>query len=102
MGVIGLSAFLAAVLAFLVRFFRARPRCPKDSELEPILLGTCLSVAGAMVGGIFDHFLFNLDFPHAAALFWLMVGLGTSSISLVGPHESTSREATRRSATRGF
>jgi O-antigen ligase len=83
MGLIGLAAFLVAAGAFLAGFFRTRLLCPRDSELEPILLGTGFSVVGAMVGGIFDHYFFNLDFPHAAALFWLVVGLGVVAIRLV-------------------
>jgi polysaccharide biosynthesis protein PslJ len=82
MGLVGLAAFLSTLVAFLIRFFAAVSHCPKDSELEPILLGTCLAVAGALVAGTLDHYLFNLDFPHAAALLWLMVGLGTVSIRL--------------------
>jgi O-antigen ligase len=83
MGLIGLAAFLLAAGGFLVSFFKTRPLCGPDSELEPILLGTGFSVVGAMVGGIFDHYFFNLDFPHAAALFWLVVGLGAVTIRLV-------------------
>jgi hypothetical protein len=30
---------------------------------------------GAMVGGIVDHYFFNLDFPHSVSLFWLYAGL---------------------------
>ena len=83
MGLIGLAAFLACLVALALNFFATRPRCPKDTELEPLFLGPCLAVAGAMVGGIFDHYLFNLDFPHAAAMFWLMVGLSAVGIRLV-------------------
>lgn len=83
MGLVGLSAFLICLGVFFLNFFITRPRCPKDTELEPLFLGPSLAVAGALVGGIFDHYLFNLDFPHAAALFWLMVGLGTVGVRLV-------------------
>jgi hypothetical protein len=83
MGLVGLAAFLATLVVFLMRFFMTVSHCPRDSELEPILLGTCLAVAGALIAGTLDHYLFNLDFPHAAALLWLMVGLGTVSIRLV-------------------
>ncbi len=83
MGLVGLAAFLAAAGAFLASFFRSRRLCPPDSTLEPLLLGTCLAVLGALVGGVVDHYLFNLDFPHAAALLWLTMGLGAVSIRLV-------------------
>jgi O-antigen ligase len=83
MGLLGLAAFLSVLVTFLVRFLRTFPLCSRDWELDPLLLGTCLAVCGAMVGGLVDHFLFNLDFPHASALLWLMLGLGTVSIELV-------------------
>ena len=87
MGVIGLLAFLGTLLAFLVNAFTAFSNCPRDSELEPVLLGTGLAVVGAMSGGLLDHYLFNIDFPHAAALLWLVVGLGTASIRLLREQE---------------
>lgn len=83
MGVLGLLAFLAALVSYLVSFVTALRRCRPGSELEPILLGTGLAVAGGAVGGLLDHYLFNLDFPHAAALLWLIIGLGAVSIRLV-------------------
>jgi len=83
MGVLGLLAFLTALGIFLARFLGAWRRCPSDCELEPLLLGTSLAVVGAMTGGVLDHYLFNLDFPHATALLWLTVGLGAAAIRLI-------------------
>lgn len=83
MGLVGLGGFLLCLGVFFFNFFVTRPRCPKNTELESLFLGPPLAVAGALVGGIFDHYLFNLDFPHAAGLFWLMVGLGTVGVRLV-------------------
>jgi len=37
-----------------------------------------------MVGGLFDHYFFNLDFPHAAGLLWIVVGLGAVAMRLGG------------------
>jgi hypothetical protein len=34
------------------------------------------------VGGIFDHFFFNINFIHLVALFWLVMGLGTAAARL--------------------
>jgi len=82
-GFVGLTAFLAAVVTFFVRFFRALGRCPRGDPLEAALLGTGFAVLGALAGGMLDHYLFNLDFPHAAALLWLVVGLGTVAIRLI-------------------
>jgi polysaccharide biosynthesis protein PslJ len=82
MGLVGLAGFLGTLAAFLWAFARAQARCIRGSRVEPLLLGTCVAVVGAMVGGMFDHYLFNLVFPHASALFWLMVGLGTVAIRI--------------------
>ncbi len=82
MGVIGLLAFVAAAGTFFVRLFGALRRCPRGDPLEAPLLGTGFAVVGALAGGMLDHYLFNLDFPHAAALLWLVVGLGTVAIRL--------------------
>jgi hypothetical protein len=37
------------------------------------------ALAGAMVAGVLDHYLFNLNFPHAVALFWLYLGLAVAA-----------------------
>jgi polysaccharide biosynthesis protein PslJ len=84
MGLIGLAGFLVALGRFQALFVSTWRRRAFDAELEPTLLGCCLAVAGAMVGGIFDHYFFNLDFPHAAALLWLVVGLGAVTMRLGG------------------
>jgi hypothetical protein len=33
-------------------------------------------VSGALVGGIFDHYLFNLVYPHMSLLLWTYIALG--------------------------
>jgi hypothetical protein len=37
-------------------------------------------VLGALVSGIFDHYWFNMTYPHMTVLFWLYVGLATATI----------------------
>jgi hypothetical protein len=51
--------------------------------MEALLLGLGAAVAGAMVGGVFDHYLFNLVYPHMAVLFWLYLGMGVSAALMV-------------------
>jgi hypothetical protein len=51
----------------------------KGTRLESILVGLLAALAGAMVAGVFDHYLFNLNFPHAVALFWLSLGLAVAA-----------------------
>jgi O-antigen ligase len=76
MGFVGLTAYLATLIAFLVSGLRVARRISADSSLEPLVYGPCLAVLGAMVAGVLDHYLFNLVFPHATALMWLVIGLG--------------------------
>ena len=79
MGLVGLAAFLVIIFVFVASgwlAFRAAP------ELDPILLGALAAVLGALVGGIFDHYFFNLDFPHSVTLFWLFVGLAMAAARL--------------------
>ncbi|MGD1994560.1 MAG: hypothetical protein PVI59_15300, partial [Anaerolineae bacterium] len=45
--------------------------------------GLHASIIGAMVGGIFDHYFFNLDFHHSATLFWLAMGLATAATEMI-------------------
>jgi len=81
MGLVGLAGFLAALGSFLAHWASAL-RPARGSEIEPLHLGLGLAVIGAMVGGVLDHYLFNLVFPHAAALLWLTVGLGVVATRL--------------------
>jgi len=56
-------------------------RCMEpDSDTEPLLLGLGGALLGAMVGGIVDHYFFNLDFPHSVSIFWLYTGLAVVAI----------------------
>ena len=47
-------------------------------ELEAMLLGYAGAVLGALVSGIFDHYWFNMTYPHMTVLFWLYVGMATA------------------------
>ena len=81
MGLVGLAAFLIIVgsfFAFTWRAWRRMQAAGADDRRETLLLGLMTAVAGAMVGGVFDHYLFNLEFPHAVSLFWMFAGLTVS------------------------
>jgi polysaccharide biosynthesis protein PslJ len=79
MGFLGLAAFAAlmAVLfgyAFFNRhYFRGRERH------DPVWIGLHAALVGGLVVGIFDHYLFNVDFHHTVTIFWLFVGLATAA-----------------------
>ncbi len=75
MGVIGLFIFLAIMAGFFLMLFRSW-RHGYPPGLEAILLGLVGAVAGALVSGIFDHYWFNMTYPHMTVLLWLHVGLG--------------------------
>jgi O-antigen ligase len=86
MGLIGLSSFLLIMGVFFACAWRAWRRMQPDSEAEPLLLGLAAALLGAMIGGVVDHYFFNLDFPHSVSVFWVYVGLAVVTIKLAGEH----------------
>jgi hypothetical protein len=86
MGLVGLGAFLITMGLFFYHIAQAWfERIWNDAYLAPILLGIAGAVLGAMIGGLVDHYFFNLKFIHAVALFWLFVGLGMATVRLAAP-----------------
>jgi O-antigen ligase len=79
MGVLGLTVFLLTMLAFLLTLAHAWLRLRRDPQQEALILGIGGAVVGLLVGGIFDHYLFNLTYPHMTSLFWLTLGLGIAT-----------------------
>jgi hypothetical protein len=84
MGLVGLFVFLVIMAIFFVYTGRAWWRMRKGTRLESVLLGLVAGLAGAMAAGVFDHYLFNLNFPHAVALFWLFLGLAVAATMVGG------------------
>lgn len=84
MGLIGLSAFLVIMGVFFTCAWRAWRRMEPDLDTEPLLLGLAGALLGAMVGGLADHYFFNLDFPHSVSIFWLYTGLAVVAIKVSG------------------
>jgi O-antigen ligase len=86
MGLIGLGAFLITMGIFFLRVTSAWfESIARDPVLAPILLGVAGAVLGALIGGLTDHYFFNLQFMHSAILFWLFVGLGMATAELRQP-----------------
>jgi polysaccharide biosynthesis protein PslJ len=81
MGVIGVTVFLL-VLAGYLRSLWVAWRKTTDPRLEALFLGLGAAMTGAMVGGIFDHYLFNLVYPHMSVLLWTYLGLGMAAARL--------------------
>jgi len=83
MGLVGLTSFLVVMIVFFARFWRTRALASADPKLEPLWWGLHTGIAGALAGGIFDHYFFNLDFHHSVTLFWLVVGLATAATEMI-------------------
>ncbi|MGC9360039.1 MAG: O-antigen ligase family protein [Anaerolineae bacterium] len=88
MGIVGLAVFLMAIASYGFYFWGTREALHGDDDLEPIALGVTLAIFGGLVGGLLDHYLFNLVFPHASSLLWLSIGLGAVSIKLATDPQS--------------
>jgi len=86
MGIIGLLLFLGVMTAFFIQLFRAWRNHAITPGNEAILLGLSGAVLGALVSGIFDHYWFNMSYPHMTVLFWLHMGLAATSVSLGEQH----------------
>jgi O-antigen ligase len=87
MGVIGVVAFLVVIAGFMANLWGAWRQTLRVSETrrvstEALLLGLAAAVTGVMVGGVLDHYLFNLVYPHMSTLFWIYLGLGMSAVRL--------------------
>jgi hypothetical protein len=82
MGIIGLATFLTIVGLFFRQVWIAWPHMRDQGGLEAILLGLSAAIVGILVGGLFDHYFFNLSFPHSVAAFWIFLGLAMVTIQL--------------------
>ncbi|MCD6291701.1 MAG: O-antigen ligase family protein [Anaerolineae bacterium] len=78
-GLIGLAAFLLTMLSFFWHLV-ASWRQGLSERAKGIALGLGGAVFGGLVGGIFDHYLFNLTYPHMTSLFWLYIGLTVATL----------------------
>ncbi len=82
MGLLGLAAFFAVIAAlfgyayFNRHWFKAHP------QEDAVWLGLHAAIVGGLVAGVFDHYLFNLEFHHAVTAFWLLLGLATAATHL--------------------
>ena len=101
-GLFGLALFLVTVFALLAAALPAirrsvalpaNPHDPGDRDwpaLDTALLGGTAALFGTLVVGLVDHYYFNIEFPHMAALFWLVAGMVMAARALVlAPIEPT-------------
>jgi polysaccharide biosynthesis protein PslJ len=79
MGVTGLLTFAILIGAVFRYAYAHRHIFRADERLDPVWLGLHAALVGGLVVGIFDHYLFNIDFHHTVTAFWLIVGLAVAA-----------------------
>jgi polysaccharide biosynthesis protein PslJ len=79
MGLVGVGAFLIVMATLFASAWQTRRAATADRDVEPIWWGFHAALVGALIGGVFDHYFFNLDFHHSVTLFWLCVALAAAS-----------------------
>jgi hypothetical protein len=82
LGLIGAGLYILTGLLYLVILTATLQSLPAGHSLETPLLAYGGAILGAMFGGIFDHFYFNLTFIHIAAFYWLAMGMGMAAVML--------------------
>ncbi|MEZ4643920.1 MAG: O-antigen ligase family protein [Chloroflexota bacterium] len=82
MGLVGLAFFLGVMGTVFGDAFFHRQLFKENERLDPTWLGLHAALVGGLVAGIFDHYLFNLEFHHAVTAFWLLVGLAAAATQL--------------------
>ena len=82
MGVLGLLAFSAVMTTVFVYAYGFRQWFETHPRQDAMWLGLHAALVGALVAGVFDHYLFNLEFHHAVTAFWIILGLATATTHL--------------------
>ena len=82
MGLFGLIAFFGVIASVFVYAFRNRKAARADERRDAVWLGLHAALVGALVAGVFDHYLFNMDFHHAVTIFWMMLGMAVAATRL--------------------
>ncbi len=89
MGLLGLLAFFGVIGTVFIYARRHRHAARADERRDAVWLGLHAALVGALVAGVFDHYLFNMDFHHAVTIFWLTLGLAVAATRLIKEEEST-------------
>ncbi len=90
MGLVGLASFLLIIGLILVRFWKRRGNAATAPELASFWYGYHAALIGGLVGGVFDHYFFSLDFHHSVTIFWMFIALATVTTELLDRRLSSS------------
>src|SRR5262249_53317181 len=82
-GLVGLTLFLLTIFETFLYRLRRWSRLIQSPELSNLWLGFAAGLVGAMIGGIFDHYYFNIEFPAAGMMLWGFVGLSLATAHLI-------------------
>jgi len=93
MGLVGLLSFTAVIVTVFGYAFNHRHYFKQDgnAQADAVWLGLHAALVGGLAAGVFDHYLFNLEFQHAVAIFWLFVGLAVSATRLANQDQENLR-----------
>jgi len=84
-GLIGLALFVVVLVGLLTRLIRGALRATPDEPFGELTLVIASALVAACIAATLDHYFFNLGFPHMAATFWALAGLGEGALRLTGP-----------------
>ena len=96
MGILGLLAFFVVIGTLFFYGLSHRHIFKAHERLDALWLGLHAAIVGGLAAGIFDHYLFNLEFHHAVTAFWLLVGLATAVTRLGIAEQTTSNLSSSR------
>lgn len=81
-GLVGLISYLLAIGSVFWYAYRNRHVLLADDDINDIALGLLAGIIGALIGGVFDHFYFNIEFQATSLTLWLYIGFFLASIRL--------------------
>lgn len=84
-GIVGLAVYLMTLLSVFGYGYRHRAEIDQNNEINDIWLGLFAGVVAAMVGGMFDHFYFNIEYQATSLTVWFFVGLLLAATRLAIP-----------------
>ncbi|GIK64242.1 MAG: O-antigen polymerase [Chloroflexota bacterium] len=84
-GIVGLVVYLITLLSVFGYGYRHRAEIDQNNKINDIWLGLFAGVVAAMVGGMFDHFYFNIEYQATSLTVWFFVGLLLAATRLAIP-----------------